>query len=103
MPNSRTSPGNLIATWTIGIVVWVLICSGGWYVATRNDYAMLALSRACYVAQVPSAQCEDMRPSDILRYKAAIDRKAAISRLAGAAGAAAAIAALIAFRRTSRT
>jgi hypothetical protein len=94
------SPRNLIATWTIGIIVWVLICSGGWYVETRNDFAMLASAKACSVARFPSAQCEDTRPSDIVRYKAAIDRKAAISRLAGAAGAAAAIAALIASRRT---
>jgi hypothetical protein len=97
---------NLIAIWTTGIIVWVLICSGGWYVATRNDYAMLASAKACYAtqsrAQYVSAHCEDRKPSDILQYKAEIDRKAAISRLAGAMGAAVAIAALIAVRGKSR-
>jgi hypothetical protein len=98
--------GALIATWTIAILLWALACSGGWYLATRGDYSMMAAAKACHGGgrQAPAAgvDCETFRPSDVARYKAEIDRKAAISRVASALGGAAAIAMLIASRGAKR-
>jgi hypothetical protein len=93
----------LIAIWSSGVIAWVLMCSGGWYAATRDDYATLNAATACFAAQPPpqSTPCSGLRPSDIHRVKAAIDRKAAISRLAGTFGAVAALTVLILSRRSS--
>jgi hypothetical protein len=89
------SPRIFQVAWIIAIVIWVLICSAGWYVATRDDYAKLHAARACYSAnlqpQDTGSQCANTKPSDILLYKSAIDRKAAVSRVAAGLGAAAAL------------
>jgi hypothetical protein len=83
-------------TWVIGILIWVLICSVGWYVATRDDYTKLSAANACYSITVNSpvtvAECANVKQSDIRTYKAAIDRKAAISRVTAALGSAVALA-----------
>src|ERR1700693_3130075 len=85
----------VLATWSTGIVIWCLICVGGWYLATHDDYTKLALARACHGSNLPSqvigSQCADTEPSDILVLKAKINRKAAISRIVGALGASAAL------------
>jgi hypothetical protein len=90
------SPRTLQLTWVIGIVIWVMLCSAGWFVATRDDYARLNAATACYSTSLKSPvsgpQCANVKPSDIRTYKAAIDRKAAISRIAAALGTAAALA-----------
>jgi hypothetical protein len=90
------SPRTVKLTWIIATVTWVLICSVGWYVATRDDYFKLRATQACYaVASKPpgaGSQCANIRPPDILVYKAAIDRKARISRVAAALGSAGALA-----------
>lgn len=100
------SPGKTIAAASAGIVIWVLICAGGWAVATRGDYAKLAAAQACYGTsaqlQSSSAHCATVKPSDAQSYKAAIDRKALVSRLAGSFGAVAAIALLIVRRGRRR-
>lgn len=96
--------GNAIIAASIGIMLWVLICSVGWFVATRGDYAKLAAASACYSAQLQSnaPDCANVQASDAETYKAAIDRKARISRLAGSFGAVVAIALLIASRGRRR-
>ena len=97
---------SVVIAWTAGIVVWCLICSGWWYIATRDDYARLDLARACYSSEarppVTGSQCTSAKPSDIRLYEAAIDRRASISRLASALGGAAAIALLIHSNRRLR-
>jgi hypothetical protein len=89
-------PRTLQVTWTFGIVIWVLICSVGWFAATRDDYAKLNAATACYAATLKSPgsdqQCANLKQSDIGTYKAAIDRKARISRVTAALGSAAALA-----------
>ena len=96
------SPRTLVVVWTIGIVIWVVICAGGWVVATRDDYARLRSASLCYSSslqpQSTAPQCANTKPSDLAFYKAVIDRKAAISRVAGALGAMVAIGALILVR-----
>ena len=86
----------LQAAWVIGIVIWILICSAGWFVATRDDYAKLNAASACYSnglkAPVSVSSCANVKPSDVLVYKASIDRKAIISRITAALGSAAALA-----------
>jgi hypothetical protein len=90
--SSRT----LQVTWVVGIVIWVLICSFGWFVATRDDYAKLNAASACYstTVDVPISvtECANVKQSDIAIYKSAIDRKAAISRITAALGSAIALA-----------
>ena len=90
---------SLTVAWSTAIVIWVLICAGGWVVATRDDYAKLDSARACYSAslqsQLTASRCENTKPSDILFYKAAIGRKARISSIAAALGGGMAIALLI--------
>lgn len=91
----------MVAVWSSGIIAWVMICSGGWYATTRDDYARLKAATACFAAEPPpaGAACLALQPSDIQRAKAAIDRKAFISRLAGTFGAVAALSVLILSRR----
>lgn len=94
----------LIAIWSSGIIGWVVICSVGWWAATREDYVRLATASACLSAPpraVAGAPCAALQASDVQRFKAEIDRKAVISRLAGAFGAMAALTALILSRRPS--
>ncbi len=90
--NSRT----VQVTWVIGIVIWVVICGVGWLVAKRDDYAKLNAASPCYSttasSPVSAAECANVKHSDIRTYKAAIDRKAAISRITAALGSAAALA-----------
>ena len=90
-----------VAIWSSGVIAWVAICSGAWFVASRDDYARLKAATACFAAQPPAAaaSCSGLRPTDILSAKASIDRKATLSRLAGAGGAMAALSALILSRR----
>jgi len=40
--------GNQVVAWVLGMVAWVLICSGAWFAASRADYAKLAQARVCY-------------------------------------------------------
>ena len=98
--------GNGVIAASIGIMLWVVICSVGWFVATRGDYAKLATASACYSAngqlQSNAPDCANVQASDAETYKAAIDRKARISRLAGSFGAVVAIALLIAGRGRRR-
>jgi len=78
-------------SWMAGITLWALVCTAGWYVTTRDDYAHLAAATSCYKTRPPTAfavaWCAKVKPSDTEFYKAAIDRKAALSRLAAAFGA----------------
>jgi hypothetical protein len=93
------SPRSLIVAWSTGIIIWCATCAGGWVVATRDDYARLAAARACYrtdsQSQTTSSQCANTNPSDVLLYQAAIDRKAAISRVTGSLGSMALIILMI--------
>ena len=77
--------GNQVLAWVLGIIVWVLICSGAWFVATRDDYAKLAEASVCYDTNGHShstvRQCANINRSDAHFYKSEIDRKARISRL----------------------
>jgi hypothetical protein len=98
--------GNQVVAWVLGIVAWVLICSGAWFVATRADYAKLAEIGVCYDpkghARNTLLQCQNIKPSDALFYKSEIDRKARISRLASAFGALVAAVVIIVTRKTRR-
>jgi len=98
--------GNQVVAWVLGIVAWVLICSGAWFAATREDYANLAEARVCLDANSHShnsfLQCENIKPSDALFYKSEIDRKARISRLASAFGGLVAAIVIVATRRARR-
>jgi hypothetical protein len=98
--------GNQVVAWVLGMVAWVLICSGAWFAASRADYAKLAQARVCYDENGHSRsilfQCENIKPSDALFYKSEIDRKARISRLASAFGAVVAAIVIIVTRRTKR-
>jgi hypothetical protein len=82
--------GNQVLAWVLGIIAWVCICSGAWFVATRADYVKLAEANICYGSDGHShstlLQCANVKPSDAAFYKSEIDRKARISRLAAAAG-----------------
>ena len=82
--------GKQVAAWVLGIIAWVLICAGYWFVATRDDYAKLNVARACYnangLAHSTSPSCVGIKPSDAQFYKSEIDRKARNSRLASAFG-----------------
>jgi hypothetical protein len=93
----------LVAAWSTGMIFWCVLCAVGWTVATRGDYARLAAARACYPTdaklQSASAQCAGVKPSDIPLYKAAIDRKAAISRLGATFGCMVLAISLIVTRR----
>ena len=98
--------GNRVVAWVLGIVAWVLICSGAWFAATRADYAKLAQAHVCYEPnghpRSTLLRCENIKPSDALFYKSEIDRKARISRLASAFGAMVAAIVIIVTRRTKR-
>lgn len=65
-----------VAAWSTGIIVWCVICVVGWYVTTRGDYSKLCPR----LLHNTGMHCKNSKPCDILRYKAAVDRKAAISR-----------------------
>jgi hypothetical protein len=97
------SPRGLVAAWSTAIIIWCVTCAGGWVVATREDYARLAAARACYStdsqSQSPSSQCANIKPSDQLLYQAAIDRKAAISRVTASLGSMVLIILVIVMRR----
>ncbi len=98
--------GNQVLAWVLGIIAWVCICSGAWFVATRADYAKLAEANACYSSKghsrSTSLQCENVKPSDAAFYKSEIDRKARNSRLSGAAGGLAAAIAMIVIQSRKR-
>lgn len=83
-------------TWFLAVIVWVVICSTAWFAATRGDYAKLNAAIACVRVEprpaAPDPRCVHVKPSDMFAAKAAIDRKARISRLAAAFGTAAAFA-----------
>ena len=99
--------GNLVAASVLGIIAWVIICAGYWFVATRDDYAKLASARACYSANglvhdtIP--QCATIKPSDAQFYKSEIDRKARNSRLASAFGGLVAVILIMVSRRKRKT
>jgi len=91
-----------VATWSAGILIWCVMCVGGWVLATREDYARLAVARACYTvgeSQTTPSRCADIKRSDMLIYKAAIDRKATISRISASFGSMALIISLVFVRR----
>jgi hypothetical protein len=89
-----------IAVWSTGIIFWCVFCAVWLSVGTHEDYARLAAARACYPAVGQSAaQCAGVKPEDIVYYKAAIDRKARISRLGAAFGALVVVISLIITRR----
>jgi hypothetical protein len=94
---------NEVAAWSIGIIIWCVICVVGWYVVTRGDYTKLASAGACYSTNLQSqntgTHCENSKPSDILLYKAALDRKAAISRVVAVFGSMTAVGLLILVER----
>jgi hypothetical protein len=88
--------------WTGIVLAWVLICSGGWYVATKDDYRRLAVASGCYgpdEAPKVGTDCAGVRASDVLFYREEIDRKARNSRLAGAGGAMAIVLCMVVMRR----
>jgi len=82
--------GNLVVACVLGIIAWVIICAGYWFVATRDDYAKLASTQTCYSVsghvQNTIPQCANIKPSDAQFYKSEIDRKARNSKLASAFG-----------------
>jgi hypothetical protein len=96
---SRISNGNLIAAAAGAIVLWTVLCSAAWFIETRDDYARLAIASACFTSasRTPRGdpQCEAVKPADLVVYKANIDRKARISRIAGAFGGMVAVSCLI--------
>jgi hypothetical protein len=98
--------GNQVLAWVLGIIAWVCICSGAWFVATRADYVKLAEANACYSSKghsrSTSRQCANVKPSDAAFYKSEIDRKARNSRLSGAAGGLAAAIAMIVIQSRKR-
>jgi hypothetical protein len=93
----------LVAVWSTAMIFWCVLCAVGWTVATRGDYARLAAARACYPTEAKlqnvSAQCAGIKPSDIPLYRAAVDRKATISRLGAAFGCMVLVISLIVTRR----
>lgn len=74
-----------LIVWSSIIVGWVVICSGAWYVAARDDYRNLAAANACAESHNLSGDCGYLR--DARFYKSEVDRKARNSRLASAGGA----------------
>jgi hypothetical protein len=94
---------SLVVAWSTGIIIWCVTCAGGWVVATRGDYARLAVARECYrtdsQSQRTPSQCANVNPSDVLIYQAAIDRKAAISRVTASLGSMVLIILVIVMRR----
>jgi hypothetical protein len=91
---------------TLAIMLWCIACSAWWFFATRDDYARLAVARACHGLESPvhvsAAQCAAEKPSDLLAFKAKIDAKARDSRLAAAAGGAVAAGLLMLVNRRLR-
>jgi hypothetical protein len=82
--------------WFLAIMTWAVSCGVAWFVATRDHYKRLNAGRACYDTSLRSQntkpQCANTKFSVIAVYKAAIDRKARISRVTAGLGAAAALA-----------
>src|SRR5579862_651075 len=72
-----------------GMVLWAVICSVAWSISTRDDYAHLAVARACYSVAAETragdSRCGGIGPPDA--YMGEVNRKARISRLAAAGGA----------------
>src|SRR5689334_5168833 len=94
-----------ILLWTGAIFLWAVLCSGGWLVSTREDYARLAVARACE-AMTDQARLAD--PLCVTAGSAAadfaeIDRKARISRLAAAGGGVVVLLIAMASRRRKQT
>jgi anti-sigma-K factor RskA len=89
--------------WLAEILVWVLTCSIVWFAATRDDYAKMNAAAACFSAEprthVDVLRCADAKRSDVAVFKAKIDRKARLSRVAAALGSAAALALWFLFGR----
>ena len=96
----------LIAVWSTAMILWCVLCVVWWTVGTHEDYARLAVARACYPAgsqpQRAAAQCAGVKPEDIVFYKASIDRKAAISRLGAAFGCMVLAMSIVVTRRRAR-
>jgi hypothetical protein len=90
------SPRAVQISWFVGVVIWAATCAVVWFVGTRDDYARLYAARACYDTSLQSQdaglQCANLKQSDILVYRAEIDRKARISRVTAGLGAGTAIA-----------
>ena len=101
------SNGNLIVVATAGVVLWVVLCSGAWFIETRDDYLRLAVATACLstTSEVQSGdpRCATVKPADLVIYKANIDRKARTSRLAAAFGAMVAVSCLIVVNQRRRS
>jgi len=79
---------SFILLWTGAIFLWAVLCSGGWFLSTREDYARLAVARACE-AMTDQARLADSRcvsAGSAAADFAEINRKARISRLAAAGG-----------------
>jgi hypothetical protein len=89
--------GWIILAATLVIIVWCASCSLWWFVATRDDYARLAVATECFDRGAPPlpSRCARVKRSDIVFYKRTIDRKARNSRLASAGGGAVAVLLLI--------
>ena len=92
---------SFVLAWTAAIVLWAMLCAGGWFMATRDDYAHLAVARAC---EVKTEQARLADPGCVAAGSAAahfaeINRKARISRLAAAGGGVIAVLIIIMSRR----
>jgi hypothetical protein len=82
------APLTFVLVWTAVIVLWAMLCAGGWWYSTRDDYSRLAVARACE-AMSEQTRLADPRcasASSAAADFAEINRKARISRLAAAGG-----------------
>lgn len=97
------SPVKAVIIWSAVIIVWAVACTNWWWTASRDDYAKLAAARACYSSasqpQNSSPQCANIKPTDMLTYKASIDHRARTSRLAAAFGTMVLLILMIVMRR----
>lgn len=97
------SPVKAVIIWSAVIIVWAVACASWWWAASRDDYAKLAAARACYSsasqARNSSPQCANIKPTDMLTYKASIDHRARTSRLAAAFGTMVLLILMIVIRR----
>lgn len=96
---------SFVLAWTAAIVLWAMLCAGGWFIATRDDYARLAVAHACEAKteQARLADPECAAAGSAAANFAEINRKARISRLAAAGGGVVAVLIIIMSRRRQRT
>ena len=96
---------SFVLAWTAAIVLWAMLCAGVWFMTTRDDYARLAVARACEgkAEQARLADPDCVAAGSVTANFAEIDRKARISRLAAAGGGAIAVLIIIMSRPRQRT